>query len=63
MRSPGGLDIIKKAVEQLAKHHERHIRLYDPIQVCWHVLPILDYSKTASSWQGLFQDFAQGGKC
>ena len=27
------IDVIKKAVEELAKHHDRHIRLYDPTLV------------------------------
>ena len=33
MRSAGGLEVIRKAVEQLGKHHERHIMLYDPTLV------------------------------
>ena len=33
MRSAGGLEVIKKAVEQLSKYHDRHIRLYDPTMV------------------------------
>ena len=33
MRSAGGIDVIKKAVEQLSKYHDRHIRLYDPMLV------------------------------
>ena len=38
MRSAGGMDVIKKAVEQLSKYHDRHIRLYDPTLVSIHLL-------------------------
>ena len=38
MRSAGGLKVIKKAVEQLSKYHDRHIRLYDPTLVSLVVL-------------------------
>ncbi|XP_053670112.1 glutamine synthetase 2 cytoplasmic isoform X1 [Anopheles nili] len=30
MREPGGLADIEKAIGKLSKHHERHIRAYDP---------------------------------
>lgn len=30
MRSAGGIDVIKKAIDGLSKYHDRHIMLYDP---------------------------------
>ena len=33
MRSAGGIEVIKKAIEGLSKYHDRHIMLYDPTLV------------------------------
>ena len=33
MRSAGGIEQIKKAIEGLAKYHDRHIMMYDPMLV------------------------------
>ncbi len=33
MREPGGINIIKEAIEKLSKEHDRHIKLYDPTGV------------------------------
>ena len=46
MRSAGGIDVIKKAVEQLSKYHDRHIRLYDPTLVSNHLLEHMHTNNT-----------------
>ena len=33
MRSAGGIEVIRKAIDGLAKYHDRHIMLYDPTLV------------------------------
>ena len=37
MRSAGGLEHIKKAIEGLSKYHDRHIMMYDPMLVSVYV--------------------------
>ena len=40
MRSAGGIEVIKKAIDGLSKYHDRHIMLYDPtlVSMCVHVM-------------------------
>ena len=33
MRSAGGIEVIKTAIDGLSKYHDRHIMLYDPTLV------------------------------